>query len=420
MPKPQRTDSEFEQVLIRVGLAVFVLLFLLISYEVTGKTENRDTVIIGALFYLAFSISLAIVLRFSTRPSPFRRILATAVDMIMITFSLVVAGDIGAPLYGGYLWGSIANGFRFGKKYLYITQSLAVLGFIYVLATVPFWQEYPIFGAGLLVWLLLIPPYISILLTRVSEAKDKAQRADMAKNHFLANMSHELRTPLTAIIGYSEILGEDMRESGQAKHAKDLKNIHNSGAHLLGLINELLDLSKIEEGRMDVFFEEINIHELSNDVLTTIHPLATKNANQLNVEVMADISTLRTDVTKLRQVLFNLLSNACKFTRDGQITLTICKKVVTKNDSSKDWLEFQVVDNGIGIEPENIDNIFLPFNQENLTTSKSYGGTGLGLTLSRRFCELMGGRLMVKSIKGEGSTFTALLPTMPPAIPTSD
>jgi signal transduction histidine kinase len=237
----------------------------------------------------------------------------------------------------------------------------------------------------------------------------------MAKTHFLSNMSHELRTPLNAIIGYSEILGEEMRENGQDEHANDLKNIHSSGAHLLGLINELLDLSKIEEGRMDILNEDINVHELTTDVLNTIYPLAEKNANQLNVEVTPDINIIRADITKLRQVLFNLLSNACKFTHNGHITLTLNKKTMKGNSGTEDCLEFRVIDDGIGIAADKIDSIFLPFHQENLTTSKEYGGTGLGLALSKRFSELMGGKLLVKSSKNSGSTFTVLLPINPPA-----
>jgi two-component system sensor histidine kinase RpfC len=406
-----RTDSEHEQVLIRVGLAIFALVFLLISYQVSGDTQNRTEVLTAALFYLAFSIALTVVMWFDPLPSPSRRLFGITIDMLIVTYALTITGHVGAPLYGGYLWAIIANGFRFGKNYLYFAQALAVVGFSYVIATGDFWHEYPMFGAGLLIWLVVIPPYVSILLNRLSVAVSQAKRADMAKTHFLANMSHELRTPLNAIIGYSEILGDEMHEQGQDEYTNDLKNIHSAGTHLLGLINEVLDLSKIEEGRMDVLYEDINIPELATDVLTTIQPMAEKNANQLHVEVMPTITTVRTDVTKLRQVLFNLLSNACKFTKNGHITLAVQKK--TADDES--CLEFNVSDDGIGIAPEKIESIFKPFRQESLTTSKEYGGTGLGLALSKRFCELMGGQLLVKSSKGEGSTFTVLLPLSSPA-----
>lgn len=405
-----RQDTEHEQALIRVGLASFALIFLLVSYQVTGKTEHRTEVLIAALLYLAFSIGLVAVLWFHATPSPSRRLTGIVIDMGIVTYALSVTGDIGAPLYGGYLWGIIANGFRFGKNYLYAAQAIAVAGFCWVIATGAFWQQYPMFAIGLLIWLIVIPPYVSILLNRLSEAVTQAKKADMAKNHFLANMSHELRTPLNAILGYSEILGEEMRDSGQTGHAHDLKNIHNSGIHLLGLINEVLDLSKIEEGRMDVCYENINIHELTHDVAATIRPLVEKNANQFEIDVASGITTLRTDVNKLRQVLFNLLSNACKFTHNGHIRLAVSQKTIGRGEQSKQCLVFKVTDSGIGIQAEEIESIFLPFHQESQDTSKAFGGTGLGLTISKRFCELMGGKLLVKSTKGEGCCFSAVLP----------
>ena len=411
-----RQDTEHEQVLIRVGLAIFALVFLFISYYVTGKTDNRTEILMVALLYLAFSIGYVTVLWFNESPSHIRRIFGITVDIGTITYAMSITGDTGAFLYGGYLWGIIANGFRFGKKDLYVAQGLAVAGFCYVIVTEAFWLQYPMFAIGLLIWLIIIPPYVSVLLNRLSEAVSKAKKADMAKNHFLANMSHELRTPLNAIIGYSEMLRDEMRESGQDDHANDLKNIHHSGTHLLGLINEILDLSKIEEGKMDVFYEDINIQELTNDVITTVQPLAEKNANQIKMDVSADISTFRTDVTKLRQVLFNLLSNACKFTHNGHICLTIRKTEMTHGRTNDECLAFTVTDDGIGIAPENIESIFLPFQQESLNTSKKFGGTGLGLAISRRFCELMDGELLVKSAKGEGCSFTVLLPATSPKI----
>ena len=411
-----RQDTEHEQAFIRVGLAIFVLIFLLISYQVTGNTDNRTEVVTAVLLFLGYAIGLLIVLWFYAAPSPFRRMTSISLDNGIITFALVMSGDIGAPIYGGYLWVTIANGFRFGKKYLYASQALAVLGFSFVITTGTFWHQYPMFAIGLLTWLLIIPPYISILLDRLSEAVSKAKKDDIAKTHFLANMSHELRTPLNAIIGYSEMLEDEMRESGQTSHAQDLKNIRHSGAHLLGLINEILDLSKIEEGKMDVYYEDINIQELTNDVITTVQPLAEKNANQIKADVAADISTFRTDVTKLRQILFNLLSNACKFTRNGHICLTVHKTEMTHGRTNNECLAFTVTDDGVGIAPENFESIFLPFQQESLNTSKKFGGTGLGLTISKRFCELMDGELLVKSAKGEGCSFTVLLPATSPKI----
>jgi two-component system sensor histidine kinase RpfC len=401
-----RPDTEHEQALIRVGLAIFALTFLYITYTVTGSLASKRLVFIGAISYLVVASCLVVALLFTDRISARRRVLGIMLDTSIVTFVLVVSDYIGAPLYGGYLWAIIANGFRFGKRYLYIAQGLSVMGFTFVLLVGDFWKAYPMFGIGLLIWLLVIPGYISILLRRLEAARASAEQANAAKSHFLANMSHELRTPLNAIIGYSEMLAEESREQGQTENANDLNKIRHSGIHLLGLINEILDLSKIEEGKMEVLKEDIDIAALVAEVTTTIAPLAEKNDNQLQTEIAADIGILSSDVTKLRQVLFNLLSNACKFTHHGHILLKVDKLV----QGDKDYLSFQVIDDGVGVSAERIETIFLPFQQESRSTSKAYGGTGLGLSISKRFCELMGGNLLVESIKGEGSTFTVQLP----------
>jgi two-component system sensor histidine kinase RpfC len=401
-----RPDSEHEQALIRVALALFALVFLYVTYSVTGSLAGKRPVFIGTMSYIVVASCLVLALLFTDRISPRRRVLGIMLDTAIITFVLVVADSIGAPLYGAYLWVIIANGFRFGKSYLYIAQALSVLGFIFVLLMGDFWETYPMFGIGLLIWLLVIPGYVSILLRRLEAARAGAEQANTAKSHFLANMSHELRTPLNAIIGYSEMLAEDSLAQGQTENANDLNKIRHSGIHLLGLINEILDLSKIEEGKMEVLQEDIDIAALVAEVSATIAPLAEKNDNQLQTQIVADIGILCSDVTKLRQVLFNLLSNACKFTHHGHILLKVDKLVRDNND----YLTFQVIDDGVGISAEQIENIFLPFQQESRSTSKVYGGTGLGLTISKRFCELMGGNLQVESVKGEGSTFTVQLP----------
>jgi signal transduction histidine kinase len=219
-------------------------------------------------------------------------------------------------------------------------------------------------------------------------------------------MSHELRTPLNAIIGYSELLTDITHENGETEYAKDLKKIHHAGRHLLGLINEILDLSKIEQGRMEIFTEEINISKLLDEVKTTIEPLAEQNANQLQIHTPVDIGCFTSDLTKLKQILYNLLSNACKFTHDGIIILDVAK--ITENGNGA--VVFTIKDNGIGISSEKIDEIFQPFKQETSETTRNFGGTGLGLTISKHFCELLGGQLKLQSNKGEGSIFTVQLP----------
>ncbi len=238
------------------------------------------------------------------------------------------------------------------------------------------------------------------------DANEAAKAANQAKSVFLANMSHELRTPLNAIIGYSEILAEDAQAAGQAPILADLKKIQGAGRHLLGLINEVLDLSKIEAGKMRLFLETFEVAEVVRDVVATVRPLVERNGNRFDVVVPPDIGALREDVTKVRQVLLNLLSNAGKFTEKGVVTLEASRESAEEGD----WVVFRVRDTGIGITPEQRTRLFQPFTQADAGTMKKYGGTGLGLAISESFCKLMGGGIRVESEACRGSTFTVRLP----------
>jgi len=240
----------------------------------------------------------------------------------------------------------------------------------------------------------------------IKNAKEEAEQASRAKSEFLANMSHELRTPMNAILGYSEMLMEDAEDAGQEDFIPDLKKINQAGTHLLALINDVLDLSKIESGKMEAFCEEINLDSLIDEVAATAHPLLEKNGNQLAVERGKNLGSAFQDITKLRQVLLNLMSNAAKFTHQGTVTLHANR--LTKEN--RDWLSLAVSDTGIGIAADKLDHVFGEFTQADNSTTRDYGGTGLGLAISSRFCELLGGDLSVHSELGEGSTFTILIP----------
>jgi PAS domain S-box-containing protein len=233
-------------------------------------------------------------------------------------------------------------------------------------------------------------------------AKLAAEAANQAKSSFLANMSHELRTPLNAIIGYSEMLQEEMEDLGQDELIPDLGKIHSAGRHLLTLINDVLDISKIEAGKMDLFIEAFDIGSMVSDVVSTIQPLVGKNGNALAVDCAAGIGSMEADLTKVRQTLFNLLSNASKFTHDGTITLT------SRRDGP--WIVFAVADTGIGMTAEELDKLFQAFQQADASTTRKFGGTGLGLAISRTFCRMMGGDITVDSQPGHGTTFTVRLP----------
>lgn len=239
-------------------------------------------------------------------------------------------------------------------------------------------------------------------ITELLKTRRAAEEANAAKSHFLASMSHELRTPLNAILGYSEMMQEDAEDAGHTEMIPDLQRVQAAGRHLLNLINEVLDLSKIEAGKMELYLEAVDIAKLMGDVATTVHPLVERNGNRLEVIQRNPPGSMQADATRLRQVLLNLLSNASKFTERGVITL--------ESERTDSAMVFRVRDTGIGMTPEQLGRLFEAFAQAEASTSSKYGGTGLGLALSRRFCQLMGGDVTVTSEVGKGSTFTASIP----------
>jgi signal transduction histidine kinase len=237
-------------------------------------------------------------------------------------------------------------------------------------------------------------------------AQQESQEANEHKSLFLANMSHELRTPLNAIIGYSEMLQEEVADMGVQSFVSDLDKINHSGKHLLNLINDILDVSKIEAGKMELYPEEFRLTSLIDEVSNTMKPLLTQNRNHFRVEPDDFDELMYTDLTKLRQTLFNLLSNACKFTEFGEVHLSFSKYTVKKEP----WIKIAITDTGIGMDRNQMDKLFAPFTQADASTTRNYGGTGLGLTISKKFVEMMGGNISVTSESGKGSTFTINIP----------
>jgi PAS domain S-box-containing protein len=237
-------------------------------------------------------------------------------------------------------------------------------------------------------------------------AKEAAETANAAKSSFLANMSHELRTPLNAIIGYSEMLEEDAVSAGQEGLVPDLQKIQTAGKHLLTLISDILDLSKIEAGKIDLRIEPCDLPTIVEEITTTVRPLAEKNGNALEVRCPPDVGSVQADATRLRQILLNLLSNALKFTEKGTVSLEVARE----SHNAKDWVFMHVRDTGIGISQEEAARLFESFVQADPSIHRKYGGTGLGLVITRRLCRMMGGNVTLVSKAGEGSTFTVWLP----------
>ena len=274
-----------------------------------------------------------------------------------------------------------------------------------------------IIGSQQVPYLLIMPFVYGVFVKRSNEFKNRidyvkteelkilreqAQNASKAKSDFLANMSHELRTPLNAIIGYSEMLMEEAEDDGLDTYSDDLSKINSSGEHLLTLINDILDLSKIEAGKMELHIEEFEFEKHLSQIEATAKPLVEKNGNKFVIEKPDNIKKLTNDQTKLRQILFNMLSNAAKFTKKGTVTLAITE--------SGDDIKFAVIDTGIGMNEEQLDKVFEEFTQAESSTSKDYGGTGLGLPISKMMTEMMGGRMDVESEAGKGTTFSITIP----------
>src|SRR5262249_30809300 len=242
-----------------------------------------------------------------------------------------------------------------------------------------------------------------------AEVGQKSRELEVASHHksqFLANMSHELRTPLNAIIGLTEMMVADAPRFGTEKAAEPLRRVHRAGTHLLGLINQVLDLSKIEAGKLELNIESVLLAPVLEDVAGTARSLAEQNKNRLTVDYPKEPGRLLVDSMRLRQILLNLLSNACKFTKSGEVSLSAARKVV----DGRNWIEFSVSDTGIGIKPDQLQKLFEEFSQGDSSTARRYGGTGLGLAITRELCRLMGGEVTVTSEVGKGSTFVVRLP----------
>jgi signal transduction histidine kinase/DNA-binding response OmpR family regulator len=385
--------------------------FTYLAITDSGKetlSEPAKLVLIVATVYLVYSLLMLASTYAWPRPQLFRRVANVIVDTSVLTFAMIAAGAVAAPLFGGYLWATIANGLRYGRHCLYYTNIASAIGFGLVLTLSDYWQQQIVLGGGLMLWLVVLPIYVSILLRRLEVALVKSKQASVSKSNFLANMSHELRTPLNAIIGYSEMLEEEAADRDDKQGATDLQRIQRSANHLLTLINGILDLSKIEAGKMEVHFEDASIKELIEETMAVVEPLAEKKGNRLEIDCDCDCDKddIYTDKVKLKQALFNLLSNANKFTDNGTVRLS----VRTVHDKGNPRLVFAVKDTGIGIGEDDLARLFQPFVQVDESSTRRYEGTGLGLTITKRFVEMLGGEITVSSEAGKGTEFVITFP----------
>lgn len=397
-----RRDSELEQSIVRIIVGVVLLSYFAYIGESRLHSDiefHLDAlIVIGAFLAVALSISLCIV--FWRGDVPIRRVTAIVLDVGTLSYLFLIGGSHAAPLYFLYQWIIIGNGFRFGKNYLFISLALSLIGFGWVILTVPYWISEPGLSVGLWIGTLMISIYFSTLVGRLYKVLDHAEVANNAKRQFICAVSHELRTPLNAIIGMVDL----MKSTKVDREQKEMLDCMTTTSQvMLSQIEDVLDFSKIEAGKMSVENTRFDLYRLVQSILGIFHyridPLAIELLNSTACDVPC---FLHGDPHHLRQILVNLLGNSVKFTEQGRITLCVRRKYQTATTVR---LKFSVKDTGIGIPQEAQSRIFDSFTQAEETIARRYGGTGLGTTISKQLVELMGGEIGFHSVQGQGSEF---------------
>lgn len=402
---------ELEQAFTRLSIGTIFTLYLIISFLFTSYIDQGE--LIGFYCLIIFEISallLMVIVSASKNISPMRRLSGAWLDIVGTSSFLALAGDIGVVLIGVYLWVTFGNGFRFGKKYLYHSQAISVVGFLVATQVNPFWALHQPIVYGFLLMLIALPLYVAKLIERMHEARHKAEiesikaaEASIAKTQFVANMSHEIRTPLNGIIGISTLLKTTPLNADQ----KDLlQTLEGSSKLLLSLLNNVLDFTKIEERKFTVENIAFSPKDAVYETLEIFHAHAKAKGIQLGASVSDSLSTVNGDAFVLRQVLANLLGNAIKFTLKGSVTISA---TVLQDNAIKSTIRFEVADTGIGIPANQQSKIFESFTQADASTTRQFGGSGLGLTIAKHMVEEMGGTLSFQSAEGVGSHFWFVL-----------
>ena len=400
----ERKDSEHEQAILRIVIVAIVLAYMGITYEPSsanpGRGHGERLLLEGLGAALALAVGLFISICTSPAPNRLRRAIGMLADASAATFCMFLAGESGVLMIGIYLFITFGNGFRYGRPYLFACQVLCIAGFSAVLLLAPYWQGHQVPGWCLMSALVVLPLYVSTLLKRIEVARARAEEANRAKSSFLANMSHEMRTPLNGIVGATDLLNATILNPQQTELTRLLRH---SVMLLRSLVDDVLDISKIEAGRLTIEMADFDLHATLNGLIRLLRPHA--QAKGLSLHAMIDPAIdyrVSGDSHHLRQVLINLLSNAIKFTDRGQIVLEV--QLLGETDEGL-RLRFEVSDTGIGMSQSVQAKIFERFVQADESTTRRYGGTGLGTTIAKQLVELMGGAIGVKSTLGSGSTF---------------
>ena len=390
-------NGEHEQAVVRLVIASLICGYVFWVETLASLSTALTLTMFG---FLSLSALLLLHVALVPRPIAARRLIGILNDAGGITVGMLFAGELGTPIYLFYLWITFGNGFRFGKRYLYAALLASLLGFSIVLLSVSFWQLHRTLGIGLWLGMVLVGLYFSTLVARLTKALQREEAVNQAKRSFISSVSHELRTPLNAIIGMANLLQSTALNREQADMVSSLDNASQS---MLSLIEDVLDFSKIEAGKLLIEEVEFDLHQLLHSTVDIFKYQADAGGLGLMLQIDPAVPyALRGDPHHLRQVLVNLLSNAVKFTRHGHVALRV---TCLARKSQSVSLHFEVDDTGIGIAAEAQEKVFESFTQADDSTSRRYGGSGLGTTISRQLVELMGGQLGLRSAIGAGSTF---------------
>ena len=409
----RRPGDELGQALLRLWLVLLIAFYLYLVTIFNSETmfaSRNAAQVRELLFYITTTIEFLAVIYFFwiyLKPGcyPFRRVSSNFMDITGVSLIVWLGNEYGAPVYIVYLWITIGNAFRFGVRYMSISAIHSLIAFFIVINVTPFWLDNPFLSYGLLVGLMLLPPYIGILLKQKNEALKIAEIANQAKSQFVANVSHELRTPLNGIIAFSDLVVKTLDTERITDYAK---KIYNSGLHLLSVVDDIIDLQKLETNNLTISSSPFDLYKLVN----TVRDIASAGRSEKNIDIIVDIDDevpqyVLSDEIRLKQILLNLVSNAIKFTKEGYVKI----KVAYSNPASfRPLFIFSIIDTGIGVSEQNKNRIFNSFTQADASITREYGGTGLGLAISKELVEKMGGTLQLDSTLYKGSTFWFEIP----------